>query len=85
MLAYVKFLNPWHRSLYWKHHIWKNYKTQFSTNHIEWWNCKKILIIQKDQKQKITLKRMRIKSEIKNKLEDNYKFLIEGWWKEKSI
>jgi hypothetical protein len=28
---------------------------------------------------------MRIKSEIKNKLESNYKFLIEGWWKEKSI
>jgi hypothetical protein len=28
---------------------------------------------------------MRIKSEIKNKLEGNYKFLIEGWWKQKSI
>jgi hypothetical protein len=39
---------------------------------------KKKLIIQNDPKQKITLKRMRIKSEIKNKLEGNYKFLIEG-------
>jgi hypothetical protein len=34
-------------------------------------------IIQKDSKQKIATKRMRIKIEIKNKLEGNYKFLIE--------
>jgi hypothetical protein len=28
---------------------------------------------------KITIKRMRIKIEVKNKLEGNYKFLIEEW------
>jgi hypothetical protein len=35
-------------------------------------------ITQKDPKQKIKIKRLRIKIKIKNKLEGNYKFLIEG-------
>jgi hypothetical protein len=34
-------------------------------------------IIQKDPKPKIAIKGIRIKIEIKNKLEDNYKILIE--------
>jgi hypothetical protein len=44
-------------------------------------------IIQNDPKPKTTIKRMMIKIEIKNKLEDNYIFfVIERWnWKEKSI
>jgi len=35
-------------------------------------------IIQKDPKPKIEIRRMKIKIEIKNKLEDNYNFFIEG-------
>jgi hypothetical protein len=35
-------------------------------------------IIQKDPKQTITNKKIRIKIEIKNKLEGNYIFFIEG-------
>jgi hypothetical protein len=33
--------------------------------------------IQKDSKQKIAIKKMRINIEIKNKLEENYNFFIE--------
>jgi len=43
---------------------------------------KKKSIIQKDLKPKITIKKMMIKVEIKNKLEKNYKFF---YWKEKFI
>jgi hypothetical protein len=39
---------------------------------------KKKSIIQKDPKPKIEIRRMKIKIEIKNKLEDNYNFFIEG-------
>jgi hypothetical protein len=34
-------------------------------------------IIQKDPKPKLEIKRIRIKIEIKNKLDDNYQFAIE--------
>lgn len=39
---------------------------------------KKISIIQKYPKQKIAIKKVIIKIEIKNKLEENYEFFIEG-------
>jgi hypothetical protein len=38
---------------------------------------KKNSIIQKDMKPKLEIKRIRIKIEIKNKLDDNYQFSIE--------
>ena len=42
--------------------------------------------IQKNPKQKIIIKKIRIKIEIKNKLEDNYEFSLKRWnWKEKSL
>ena len=39
---------------------------------------KKNPIIQKDPKQKITIQKIKVKIEIKNKLDDNYKFLTQG-------
>ena len=56
----------------------KNHETQSLIN-----QCWRIRlgkkIIQKDPKLKISIKRIRIKIEIKNKLDDNYKFSIEKW------
>ena len=57
-------------------------------SNIEGWNWKnkKNSIIQKDPKPKLEIKRIRIKIDIKNKLDDNYQFSIEEWnWKEKSL
>jgi hypothetical protein len=63
-----------------KHHTWKNCESQSLTNQIlkdEIEKTKKNSIIQKDPKPKLEIKRIRIKIEIKNKLDDNYQFSIE--------
>jgi hypothetical protein len=68
MWTYVNFSNLWTGSLNQKHPIWKNYKTQFLNNQILKSEIeKRILIIQNDLKQKITIKRMMIKIKIKEK------------------
>ena len=76
----ARFLNSWSGSWDYKPPIWKNYKTQFSTNQISKDEFeKKNSITQKDPKSKLEIKIMGIRIEIKNKLEDSYIVLIE-WW-----
>jgi len=57
---------------------------KFNPQPIKYWMMKsKKKYYTKDPKLKISIKKIRIKIEIKNKLEDNYKFLIKMWnWKE---
>jgi hypothetical protein len=57
----------------------------FHKSNVEWWNYWKKTITSKDLK-KITIKIMRLKIKIKNKLEGKNNSLIEGLnWKQKKI
>jgi hypothetical protein len=78
MSTRVNFSNSWLGLLGWKHPIWKNHKVQFPINQIlKNESEKKNSTIQKDSKQKISIKGMRIKTKIKTKLEEKYKKVIE--------
>jgi hypothetical protein len=71
-------------SLHRKHHTWETPRSLvFHKSNVEWWNYWKKTITLKDLK-KITIKIMRLKIKIKNKLEGKNNSLIEGLnWKQK--
>jgi hypothetical protein len=79
----INFSNLWSGLLDWKCYNWKKIQNSIPNKlNIEGWNQKKKLITQNDLK--IIIKRMRVKIEIKNKLEGKQKFSIrELNWYEK--
>ena len=60
----VNFSNSWLRLLDWIYHVWKNHKAQFSINQMFKDKIEKRIWLYKT-KQKIKIKRMMIKVEIK--------------------
>jgi len=77
MSTHINFLNLKLGLLYQKHYTWKNHKAQSPINQMLKYEIGERKIYKKIKK--ITIKKMRIKIEVKNKLEGNYKFLIEEW------
>jgi len=72
MSTHNNFSNPWPVSLDQKHHTWKNREAQSAANQMLKNNInKKRIIRQKDLKQKMIIKRKRMKTKIRNKSNGN--------------
>jgi hypothetical protein len=78
MSTRVNLSNSWPKSISRKHRILKNQEAQFSINQKSKEEIEKKSIIQKGSKQKLAIKRIRIKCEIKINKMITYNFVLKN-------